>query len=92
MTTTTTSISINHAEIITGSVAVLDGQADGHGNSDALLAQQSQANDRGKNEAANQGRTESELRAAARRHGYTLNELAALMGVNYSHLCSVSHW
>ena len=34
---------------------------------------------------------ESELRAAARHHGYTLKELAALMGASYSHLCSVAN-
>ena len=38
-----------------------------------------------------QGKLESELRAAARRHGLTLKQLAALMGVNYSHLCSVAN-
>ena len=38
-----------------------------------------------------QGRAESELRAAARRHGLTLKELASLMGVNYGHLCSVAN-
>ena len=42
-------------------------------------------------ETAHQGRPESELRAAARRHGLTLKELAALMNVNYSHLCSVAN-
>ncbi len=39
----------------------------------------------------NQGKPESELRAAARRHGYTLKQLADRMGVNYSHLCSVAN-
>ena len=38
-----------------------------------------------------QGKPESELRAAARRHGLTVKQLAALMGVNYSHLCSVAN-
>ena len=36
------------------------------------------------------GNAESELQAAARRHGLTLKELAARMGVNYGHLCSVA--
>ena len=31
----------------------------------------------------NKGKPESELRAAARRHGLTLKELADRMGVNY---------
>ena len=37
------------------------------------------------------GRPESELRAAARRHGPTVKELASLMGVNYGYLCSVAN-
>ncbi len=36
------------------------------------------------------GKPESELRAAARRHGLTLKELAARMGVSYGYLSSVS--
>ena len=39
----------------------------------------------------NKGKPESELRAAARRKGYTLKQLASLMNVNYSHLCSVAN-
>ena len=38
-----------------------------------------------------QVKTESELRAAARRNGLTLKQLAEKMGVNYSHLCSVAN-
>ena len=41
-------------------------------------------------QTAHRGKPESELRAAARRHGYTLKELAHLMGVNYSYLSQVS--
>ena len=47
--------------------------------------------DEGAQTGKNQGKPESELRAAARRHGYTLKELAALMGASYSHLCSVAN-
>ena len=36
------------------------------------------------------GKAESELRAAARRHGLTLKQLAARMGVSYGYLSSVS--
>ena len=36
------------------------------------------------------GKPESELRAAARRHGLTLKGLAARMGVSYGYLSSVS--
>ena len=38
-----------------------------------------------------QGKPESELKAAARRHGLTVKEVAALMGVNYAHLCAVAN-
>ncbi len=37
------------------------------------------------------GKPESELRAAARRKGLNLKELAEKMGVNYSYLCSVAN-
>ena len=39
----------------------------------------------------NQGKPESELRAAARRQGLTVKEVASLMGVNYGHLCAVGN-
>ena len=74
---TTTSIDReNHAEITRGAKAILNGQPDGN---------TSQA------QPENKGKPESELRAAARRHGYTLKDLAALMGTSYSHLCSVAN-
>ena len=38
-----------------------------------------------------QGKPESELKAAARKHGLTVKEVAALMGVNYAHLCAVAN-
>ena len=41
--------------------------------------------------AENKSTTESEFRAAARRRGLTVKEVAALMGVNYGHLCSVAN-
>ena len=62
---------------------------DGQDNGDALQAQETYH--AAVNEAAHRGKPESELRAAARRKGLTLKELAALMGVNYSHLCSVAN-
>ena len=92
--TTNTSISVNQAnqnEITDSSEAIQGGQVGGHSDSDTLLAQQLQANDRGEHEPANQGKPESELRAAARCQGLTLKELAALMGASYSHLCSVAN-
>ena len=48
------------------------------------------------NETAPQGKPESELRAAARRRGLTLKQLAPLMGVSHGYLSQVSsgrrHW
>jgi len=74
-----TTTNINRAKTTTIiAEAILDGQEDGN-------AFQAQAT------AANQGKPESELRAAARRHGLTLKELAAQMGVNKGHLCSVAN-
>ena len=37
-----------------------------------------------------QGKPESELRAAARRHGLTMRELAELMGISYRYLSMLS--
>ena len=75
-----------HAEIASNAGTVRDGQADGHGDNDTKPAPQSQA----ANGADNRGKPESELRASARRHGYTLKELAQLMGVSYRYLSQVS--
>ena len=78
---TTTSINQASQEEITNSVAAIPGgQVDGKDDGDTLQAQ-----------AATKGRPESELRAAARRHGLTLRELADRMGVSKSHLCSVAN-
>ena len=88
--TTTSNSNINQANqtVITDSAnANIKGQVDGHGNCHTLLAQQAQEGNR----AENKGKPESELRAAARRKGLTLKELAALMGASYSHLCSVGN-
>ena len=85
MTTTTSNNYANQTAISNIADANIndEGQIDGHGDNGTLLAQQFQAE--------NKGKPESELRAAARRHGYTLKELAALMGASYSHLCSVGN-
>ena len=63
----------------------LAASADVPGDNSALKDTEAQAR------VENKGKAESELRAAARRKGYTVKELAALMGVNYSHLCSVAN-
>ncbi len=60
-----------------------------HSDTDTLRDTEAQA--RAQRETAHRGKPESELRAAARRHGLTLKELAHLMGVNYSYLCSVAN-
>ena len=44
----------------------------------------------GTEQGQTKGKPESELRAAARRHGLNLKELAARMGVNYGYLSSVA--
>ena len=44
----------------------------------------------GTEQGQTKGKPESELRAAARRHGFTLKELADRMGVNYGYLSSVA--
>ena len=55
----------------------------------ANAAEQNQQ-ERGNLPNSGQGKAESELRAAARRKGLTLKQLADLMGVSYGHLSSVS--
>ena len=86
---TTSSINqANQAEITHSVEAIQGGQVGGHGGSDTLPAQ---AETKAGNKAAHFGKPESELRAAARRQGLTLKELAALMGASYSHLCSVAN-
>ena len=51
----------------------------------------SQETERAVDKGQSQGKPESELRAAARKHGLTLKQLADRMDVNYSHLCSVAN-
>ena len=70
----------NQAEITNSLAAIPSGQFDGKDDGSTLPVQ-----------AENKGRAESELRAAARRHGLTLKELAERMGVNKGHLCSVAN-
>ena len=75
---------IYKAETITSSATQFDHQDDAN----TIHAPEMQAG------AAGQGRTrgkpESELRAAARRHGLNLKELAVKMGVNHGYLSSVA--
>ena len=75
---------IHKAETITSTAT----RFDDHDQANTAQATETQAG------AAAQGRTrgkpESELRAAARRHGLNLKELADRMGVNYGYLSSVA--
>ena len=72
---------IDQTSITHNLAAVLDRQV----GTDALQETKAQGREETK------GKAESKLRAAARRKGLTLKELATLMGVNYSHLCSVAN-
>ena len=57
----------------------------------AAGAGQTQGTQAGETERGqSKGKSESELRAAARRHGLTLKQLAVKMGVSYGYLSSVS--
>ena len=55
-----------------------------------IAGQTSQTNDGAVNSGQARGKPESELRAAARRKGLTLKELADKMGVSYGYLSQVS--
>ena len=66
----------------------LAAKLDGQDNGNTLQAQEAHAGT--EKETAHQGKPESELKAAARRHGLTLKELAARMGVSYNYLYQVS--
>ena len=72
--------SINQAETTNGVAANCNGRGDGY----TVQPTEAQAHETAK------GKPESELRAAARRHGFTVKELAGKMGVSYRHLCSVA--
>ena len=68
---------INRTEIITNSAeAIPDGQNDGN-------------NLQAKVQAENRGKPESELRAAARRHGLTMKELADTDGRERGLTCRI---
>ena len=77
--------SIDQTSITHNLAANLNGQGDN------IALQETEAQAQDGNKPANRGKAESELRAAARRKGLNLKELAALMGVNYSHLCAVAN-
>ncbi len=76
--------SIDKAEITQNLEATLKA----HSAIDTL--QDTETHARTQKETTHRGKPESELRAAARRHGLTLKELAHLMGVSYNYLSQVS--
>ena len=80
MTATT---NIDKAETITNPTTTF------HGNANTLQATEVQTGTAGRQ--SGKGRPESELRAAARRHGLTMKELAELMGVNAGYLSDVAN-
>ena len=76
--------SIDRTEITHNVTAGLNG----HGDIDTL--QDTEAHAGTEKETARRGKPESELRAAARRKGLNLKELAARMGVSYNYLSQVA--
>ena len=78
----------NQAETINSGEAILNGQVHGQDDDTPQVPERQAPADY---KAASKGKPESELRAAARRQGLTVKEVAALMGVNYGHLCAVAN-
>ena len=80
--------SIDKKEITHNLAVTLNGEVDGQDDTNAMRDTEAQA--RAGQETARQGKPESELRAAARRKGLTLKQLAHLMSVSYNYLSQVS--
>ena len=76
--------SIGKTETTRNIAATLNGQGE------TYTLQDREAQAEAEQETARQGKSESELRAAARRKGFTLKQLAPLMGVSYGYLSQVS--
>ena len=77
---------INTTEVITHSITGFDGNENAAAGAGNIQGTQAGAAGQG----LTKGKPESELRAAARRHGINLKELAVKMGVNYGYLSSVA--
>ena len=73
---------IHQAETITGGATRFDHKDD----ADTAQATETQAGAAEQERTKGKGKPESELRAAARRHGLNLKELADRMGMNYGYL------
>ena len=78
---TTTSINQpNQAEITNSVAAILSGQVDGQDNADTKRVR-----------GENKGKPESAFRAAARRHGLPMKELASLLEITPGHLSAIAN-
>ena len=77
---------IHTTEVITHSITGFDGNENAAAGAGNIQGTQAGAAGQGQT----QGKPESELRAAARRHGLNLKELADRMGVSYGYLSSVA--
>ena len=77
---------INTTEVITHSITGFDDNENAAAGAGNIQGTQAGAAGQGRTK----GKPESELRAAARRHGLNLKELAVRMGVNYGYLSSVA--
>ena len=86
----TTTVNSNKAETAHDLTTTFYGQGYGQDEINTLPAPQAQADPEQGTTAANNGKPESELRAAARRRGLTVKELADLMGVNHGYLSTVA--
>ena len=86
MTATT---NIGKAETTNGAEVILNGPIDGEVDGNTLQATEVQS--KVAERETGKGKPESELRAAARRRGLTMKELADLMGVNAGYLSAVAN-
>ena len=86
MTATT---KIDQAETTNGAEVILNGPIDGEVDGNTLQATEVQS--KVAERETGKGKPESELRAAARRRGLTMKELADLMDVNAGHLSAVAN-
>ena len=77
---------IDMTEVINHPTTGLEGNENAAAGAGNIQGPQAVAKEQGQTK----GKPESELRAAARRHGLTLKELAAKMSVSYGYLSSVS--
>ena len=86
----TTTVNTYNTETTHNLLVAFNDKSDGRADTYTLPALQAQADHGRETAAENQGKPESELRAAARRRGLTLKELADLMSVSYGYLSSVA--